>query len=98
MNHKKLIQLVKMSTFLILPGTLITGCIGNWDTIVNNKYQNYEEIIEHAGIERGWIPKFIPTSAVNINEKHDLDTNEIILKFNFDVNESTDLKQNCQAF
>lgn len=89
-------QFFKISALLIVPASLITGCLGLLDTVVTNKYQNYQQVVSEGAFDKGWIPEFLPTSAFNILEKYDLDTNEIILKFNFDVNESTDLKQNCQ--
>lgn len=32
-------------------------------------------------IKRGWIPEWLPASATNIYEFHDLDTNEVWLRF-----------------
>ncbi|MGK7949074.1 MAG: hypothetical protein AB4368_09785 [Xenococcaceae cyanobacterium] len=88
---------IRVSLFLLLPITFMTGCWGFLDTIDSNTYQNYEETVAKGAIERGWIPDFLPVSAINIQEKHDLDTNEIILKFNFDLTDSEKLLQSCQS-
>lgn len=88
-------QFFKISALLIVPASLITGCLGLLDTVATNKYQNYQQVVSEGAFDQGWIPEFLPTSAFNILEKYDLDTNEIILKFSFDINESTNLTQNC---
>ena len=49
-----------------------------------------------GAIDRGWIPDFVPTSAFNIFEKHDLDTNEMILKFDIDRVNSIKIDRSCQ--
>ena len=38
--------------------------------------------MEAAGmIDAGWLPDYLPKSAVNIEERHDLDTNEVWASF-----------------
>lgn len=89
-------KFIKRSVFLLFPVSLITGCLGVFDETYSSTYQNYEQAFAHGAIQRGWIPHFLPASATNIFEKHDLDTNETIAKFNFDITKSTDLVQSCQ--
>lgn len=54
------------------------------------KYANYEAVRKAGEIDRGWIPEFLPLSAKNIHERHNIDTNEVWLFFNF--NYSTDIE------
>ena len=42
-------------------------------------YAGYDEALADGAIERGWIPVWLPETAVNIQEKHDLDSNASIL-------------------
>lgn len=77
--------------------SLISGCLGLIGEIYSNTYDNYEEAVTSGSIERGWIPDFLPVSATNIFEKHDLDTNNIIVKFDFDINKPINLPENCQT-
>ena len=42
-------------------------------------YKNYAEAADM--IERGWIPEFLPKNAEDIRLGYDLDTNQLILRF-----------------
>ena len=44
-------------------------------------YPKYEDALKAGAIERGWIPEIIPKTATDIHEQHDLDTNEVWLRF-----------------
>lgn len=46
-----------------------------------NSYATYAEAADDQAIKRGWIPLFTPHSARNLQEVHDLDTNERLLLF-----------------
>jgi len=48
-----------------------------------NKYDSIEAVKEQKAIESGWIPKNLPSSAYDIAETHDLDTNIIVGKFSY---------------
>lgn len=48
-------------------------------------FDNYDEMIKSSSYKGGWIPKNIPSSAKNIHEWHDLDTNLGYGSFNFDT-------------
>lgn len=42
-----------------------------------SSYTKYDEI----DFKKGWIPKWIPKSSFNINEFHNIDTNELLISF-----------------
>lgn len=44
-------------------------------------YDNYADAQKAGAIKRGWIPDFVPASAHNIRERHDIDTNNQLLRF-----------------
>jgi hypothetical protein len=48
-----------------------------------------------GSVDRGWIPDWLPTSARNIYEMHDLDTNESMLAFSFNPADPPDVGQSC---
>ena len=48
---------------------------------VESTYANYADAKRAGAIERGWIPAFVPRSATDIQESHDLDTNRQHLRF-----------------
>ena len=58
--------------------------LSNYFTNVEiNKYDSIETAKEQKAIEQGWIPKNLPTSAYDIAETHDLDTNVLVGKFSY---------------
>ena len=57
-------------------------------------YAGYSEAADGGAIERGWIPEWLPETAVNIHEKHDLDRNTSILVF--DVGGSFVIPEGCK--
>lgn len=60
----------KIIVFLML-ATILTGCSMD---IKIHKFDSYKDAKDI--IERGWIPENIPTSATNIQEVHNLDSNK----------------------
>lgn len=46
-------------------------------------YATYEEAKADGAMRRGWIPAFVPASATDLKESHNLDTNESWLTFRF---------------
>ncbi len=59
-------------------------------------YATYEDIIAAGAIKRGWVPEFIPQSATNIVEQHNIDTNDGFLSFNAPELELEALKSKCK--
>ncbi len=63
--------------------------------IVQSHYANYEELVSDPLIfQKGWIPQWIPQSAVDIFEVHDLDTKDAFLFFSF--SEADNFFSNCK--
>jgi hypothetical protein len=44
-------------------------------------YPTYEAAAKKGAIQRGWIPETVPKTATEIYEQHDLDNNEVWLRF-----------------
>ncbi len=52
--------------------------------VTQSYYESYIELVSVPNIlEAGWVPDWIPKSATEINESHDIDTNEawVVLDF-----------------
>jgi hypothetical protein len=49
---------------------------------VDEAYATYADAERAGAVERGWVPAFVPSSAHNLNETHDLDTSAQTLRFN----------------
>jgi hypothetical protein len=74
--------------------------IGRWiDTSMRPKshFDNYTEAQASGIMDRGWIPHYIPKSATDINEQHDLDTNWVKMTFNYALDDLADLRSACQS-
>ena len=68
--------------------------------IFKKYYSDYNELFNSGDLKKGWIPDFIPVSAYDIYEKHNLDTNEIWLNFRFkkkDFNNIVDQMQQTDS-
>ena len=71
----------KKTSILFLP--LLVFLLGacQFSETPEGNYADYKETAVSGLIEKGWIPDWLPQTAVNIHEKHDLDTNASILFF-----------------
>jgi hypothetical protein len=60
----------------------LTSACARWD-VLERAYASREEVVRDGAIERGWIPPWIPESAREIREVHNIDTNASQLAFAF---------------
>lgn len=56
---------------------LFAGCSEN----LSETYSDWQAVNASGSMERGWIPKWLPTEAINIKEQHNLDTNALAISF-----------------
>lgn len=68
----------------------ITSCDS---PVYKNTFHNYSEVLKNRAIERGWIPNFMPISATNIIEEHNLETGFVLVEFSFSCKDSSKLKK-----
>ena len=52
-----------------------------FDDIQINKYDNLQQVKREKAIEKGWVPALLPPSAYDIEETHDIDTNQLFGRF-----------------
>lgn len=57
---------------------------------IESFYETFDHAKESGAIERGWIPNVLPQSSMNIKEIHDLDTNQVWIRFETQNNESVE--------
>lgn len=75
-------------------GSFVLGCLSiscRAAEIETNHYATYSDAIEDGAVERGWLPEIIPTSAYDIQEQHNLDTNQVWVKFKIPVEDQSSL-------
>ncbi|WP_256776374.1 MULTISPECIES: hypothetical protein [unclassified Stenotrophomonas] len=63
---------------IVLMAAFCAGCTGE---VMYAAYPDRAAAIRHDAVGRGWIPAWIPASAIDLREAHDLDTNESALGF-----------------
>ena len=57
------------------------------------EYASFAEAKADGAITRGWIPSFVPESAHDIRESHNLDTNEQWIRFDFALDDRPALER-----
>lgn len=59
-------------------------------------YPTYEAAIKDGSLERGWLPKIIPSSSSEIHEQHNIDSNEVWISFNLPASEKEKITNNLK--
>lgn len=77
MKHMKF-SIVLLIVVLLFVGGLAACFPGE---TVEAAYSDFDQAAAAGAVERGWIPEWLPKSAVNIREKHNLDSNAGIMRF-----------------
>ena len=57
---------------------LLLGCT---DETLDASYPTASDALADGAVERGWIPAWIPSTATDIHEVHNLDSNQSALSF-----------------
>ena len=78
---------------LLIAAALIAAC--SFIDMKSASYADYSAVEATGAIGRGWIPVFLPESAKDVREKHNLDTNAELVRFDFDVGDLGILTQAC---
>ena len=71
---------------VLLTVLALAGC----NETIESEYKSFAEAKTSGAVERGWIPSIVPETALNIVEKHNLDTNRQVLRFSY----APDMKEN----
>lgn len=70
---KKTLNLI----FVCLIVILVFGCSERF----TEYYPRYEDAMQDGAVKRGWIPGIVPITASEIHEQHDLDGNDVWIRF-----------------
>jgi len=63
---------------------------------VSESFQDYQAMKQSGIFESGWLPSYLPKSARDIRESHDIDTNYVEASFQFDVGDTESIESNCK--
>ena len=80
---------MKLLPLLLICLCWIVGCSESQ----RNYYNNINEVKLDGAINRGWIPGILPASSFNIQETHNLDTNEGNGSFQFLESDESSFKK-----
>lgn len=58
-------------------------------------FESYEEMERSGLIARGWLPQYLPPSATDIEESHNLDTNRVWAAFRYQVGDLDSVESGC---
>ncbi len=89
------------SIFVFLILMLLIGICGllyiDWLETPKSYFNNYNEMEKSGIMSRGWVPTFIPVSAINIYEQHSIDSNWVEMKFEYDPSDIQSTRKACDS-
>lgn len=59
-------------------------------------FETYEDMKAAGMIDAGWIPDYIPRTATEIHETHDIDTNIVKMKFKYEASDTKSVERHCE--
>lgn len=77
--------MIKYIFVILIVFLLLASC--NLET-PESRFNNYDEIVASWMITAWWVPDWLPKSATNIYEKHNIDTNEMFMEFSFSLDDN----------
>ncbi len=88
-------MMIRLST--ILATALLCLMTSACSDRVAEHYKTYDEAIKAGAATRGWLPSFIPRTALEIDLIHDLDTNQQWLHFRADMESLSMISKSMKA-
>ena len=76
-EEAKVTRAVRLGWLPVLAAALAVAC----DERREARYASYRDAVVQGAVHRGWIPAYVPQSATEIAEVHNLDTNAQLLRF-----------------
>ena len=63
-----------------------------------NFYESRDALVADGAVDHGWVPPWLPDSAQGIHESHNLDTNEVWMRFRLDADDMGFVKVCAPSF
>ncbi len=87
------------SSIIVIAGSLILILLSiswckNWEN-TESHFSTYDEAKEAGMMIAGWLPEYLPKSATDIHEQHNIDTNLVYATFKYDPDKVTSLAIFC---
>jgi hypothetical protein len=61
-----------------------------------SSFATYAEAEAAGMFKAGWLPSYLPKSATNIEERHDIDTNNVWASFSYAPEDTKTIQDNCR--
>lgn len=85
-------SLTGFRSVVLLGIVVLAGCADTTDST----YRDLQAVRASGVIDQGWIPEWIPVSAVELYESHDADSGESMLTARYDENEPIEWSEACE--
>jgi hypothetical protein len=84
-------------TFLFAALGVVLAALRYMEYTENPKsaFESYEEMERSGLIAAGWLPQYLPSSATNIEESHNIDTNRVWAAFRYQVGDLDSVESAC---
>lgn len=79
-------------TLAIVLMCCVSGC---WLETPSSRFDDRAEAERSELFDKGWLPQWLPASARRIREKHDLDTSQTLLRFEFSSPDRPPFGESC---
>jgi hypothetical protein len=91
---------MKVKVLIIVPVFAVAALFGCSDLdgegdVIAVHYYSYQAASKSKAFDSGWLPKSLPKSAYDIVEAHNIDTNEVWVKFDYLENDIEELVGDC---
>jgi len=63
----------------------------------SSHFKTYEDLRDSGLIDKGWVPEYLPRSATDIEELHDIDTNQAWASFKYRAGDTAAADKGCQV-
>ena len=81
--------------FTALTAVLLLSACNLLGEVQDHTYKDYWALDDAGELEHGWAPDLLPESATDIHLKYDLDSNAILMAFEFDPVDEAAVTRDC---
>ena len=93
----KILKNIFLTALVIILGLIIFLVYLDYLEEAKSEFANYAEAKASGIMDKGWVPTYIPKSAVDIQEQHDIDTNWVKMTFKYTIGDIEDTKKACKS-
>jgi len=84
-----------LATFLVVATAALLSACNLLGEAQDHTYKDYQALDDAGEFEHGWAPDLLPESATDIHLKYDLDSNAILMAFEFDPADEAAVTRDC---